>query len=233
MPVSNSRALPVCPSPSPHSFSFILQSVEYWANETDDPTLQPIFHPLHGLITLHSFPHTQLLPPTIKHSSLLGLSAGGGGSENNLGFRARRKRWGVETVHLGIDGGVGERRTEPAQEVARMVSTAPTPASTGVSEGVDRPSTTEINTPPPATSAGTTNTGTESKPKKERRARVRFGDDEILNETPQKESAVRHDHAHDHEHGDHAGHGGHGHGHEHGPTPRATVRHDRPDLYEF
>ena len=171
----------------------------------DDPTLQPIFHPLHGLITLHSFPHTQLLPPTIKHSSLLGLSAGGGGSENNLGFRARRKRWGVETVHLGVEGGVGERRTEPAAEVGRMVSSAAVPAAAGPTEGIDKaPAPTPETTPAP---------------KKKDRPRVRFGDDEVLSISDPP-----------------AQHEGHGHSHQphaHSHTPRATVRHDRPDLYEF
>jgi hypothetical protein len=200
-------------------------------NNIDDPTLQPIFHPLHGLITLHSFPHTHLLPPTIKHSSLLGLSSGGGGSENNLGFRARRKRWGVETVHLGIDGGVGERRTEPAPEVARMVSAAPVPSQPSVtSEGVERVSIVE----PKVEEVG------EVKVKKEKRARVRFGEDQVLEaptvsvDTPA--SYHGHEHGHDHNHDGH----GHGHGqgqsgrpHNHDQAPRATVRHDRPDLYEF
>ena len=200
-------------------------------DDVDDPTLQPIFHPLHGLIKLHSFPHSQLLPPTIKHSSLLGLSAGGGGSENNLGFRARRKRWGVETVHLGIDGGVGERRTEPAPEVARMVSTSTPNTTSAGSEGIDRPSVNvSVDVETQKTEMNTTiqGTGTESKPvKKEKRARVRFGDDEIMNESiPSKQ-----DTGPGHDHGDHPGHGGHGHSHTH--TPRATVRHDRPDLYEF
>lgn len=73
-----------------------------------------------------------------------------------------------------------------------------------------------------------TGPGTETKPaKKEKRARVRFGDDEIMNEsTTSKQDTAP---GHDHDHGSHAGHAGHGHPH----TPRATVRHDRPDLYEF
>jgi hypothetical protein len=77
--------------------------------------------------------------------------------------------------------------------------------------------------------------------KKEKRARVRFGEDEVL-EAPAASvnpPSGGHVHAHEHEGHDH-GHGhGHGHVHEHGqaskgaPVPRATVRHDRPDLYEF
>lgn len=217
------------------------------ADGLDDPALQPIFHPLHGLITLHSFPHSHLLPPSIKHSSLLGLSSGGGGSENNLGFRARRKRWGIETVHLGIDGGVGERRTEPAPEVARMVSAAPI----NQAEGVERAAPAQA--PDPAgemameknevvlntttttlTSEVGAGAGAGGVKKKEKRARVRFGEDEILDKPAA--STLARDQAQAH---------GHGHRHDHDhqqqqqarpgstPAPRATVRHDRPDLYEF
>ena len=188
---------------------------------------------MHGLITLHSFPHTHLLPPTIKHSSLLGLSSGGGGSENNLGFRARRKRWGVETVHLGIDGGVGERRTEPTPEVGRILTA---PAPTENSEGVEKAS---------GGVTGENVDGGEVKieggevqvKKKEKRARVRFGEDEVLEAPAVSVNPTSGGHGHGQEGHDH-GHG-HGHGHNHGqaskgaPVPRATVRHDRPDLYEF
>ena len=202
--------------------------LDFITDNSDDPTLQPIFHPLHGLITLHAFPHTHLLPPTIKHSSLLGLSSGGGGSENNLGFRARRKRWGVETVHLGIDGGVGERRTEPAPEVARMVSAAPASAQSGNSEGVEKVSVAEP----------VVEQGGEVKVKKEKSARVRFGEDQVLEapavsfDTPASNHG--HGHGHDHQHGGHEhDHGQSGRPHAHDTAPRATVRHDRPDLYEF
>jgi hypothetical protein len=73
--------------------------------------------------------------------------------------------------------------------------------------------------------------------KKERRARVRFGEDEVLEAPPVSVNPPSggHGHGHGHEGHDH----GHGHGHGHGqaskgaPVPRATVRHDRPDLYEF
>jgi elongator complex protein 4 len=196
------------------------------AHIIDDPTLQPIFHPLHGLITLHSFPHTHLLPPTIKHSSLLGLSSGGGGSENNLGFRARRKRWGVETVHLGIDGGVGERRTEPAPEVGRIL-TAPPPTENA--EGVEKASV--------VTGEVAVEGGEVQVKKKKERARVRFGEDQVLEAPAAPVKSTTTEHTHDHGHG----HAAHPHGHSHGqaskaghaPTPRATVRHDRPDLYEF
>ena len=31
----------------------------------------------------------------------------------------------IETVHLGVEGGVGERRTEPAPEVGMMLASVP------------------------------------------------------------------------------------------------------------
>jgi elongator complex protein 4 len=40
------------------------------------------------------------------------LSAGGSG-ENNLAFKCTRKRLIFETLHLDLEGGVGERRTKP------------------------------------------------------------------------------------------------------------------------
>ncbi|KAJ9118229.1 hypothetical protein QFC22_004136 [Naganishia vaughanmartiniae] len=49
-----------------------------------------------------------------KHSSLLGLGAGSTG-QNNLAFKLKRKRLIIETLHLGVEGGVGERRTEPTR----------------------------------------------------------------------------------------------------------------------
>jgi len=201
-------------------------------DKIDDPTLQPIFHPLHGLITLHSFPHTHLLPPTIKYSSLLGLSSGGGGSENNLGFRARRKRWGIETVHLGIDGGVGERRTEPTPEVGRIL-TVPAPAPVEGAEGVEK----AVSGSNEAVDGGEVQVK-----KKEKRARVRFGEDQILEAPAVSVDSLnaghghghQHGHSHSHEHQHERHNPGHAQGHGHkGPAPRASVRHDRPDLYEF
>jgi len=45
-----------------------------------------------------------------------GLSASGGGSENNITFKSTRKRLVFETLHLDIEGGVGERRTTAPPE---------------------------------------------------------------------------------------------------------------------
>jgi hypothetical protein len=116
-----------------------------------------------------------------------------------------------------------------------MVSAAEPPSQVQA-EGVDKV-VPAVPTPAPADNgAGEVVMG--GKVKKEKRARVRFGEDEIL-EAPASSAAAStrpqgHDHSHDHDHAN-------GHGHEHGhqqrsglaPTPRATVRHDRPDLYEF
>ena len=134
---------------------------------------------------------------------------------------------------MGIDGGVGERRTEPTPEVGRILTA---PAPTENAEGVERAS---------AVVQGDKVDGGEVKieggevqvKKKEKRARVRFGEDEVL-EAPAvsaNPSSIGHGHGHGHDGHEH----GHGHGHGHGqastaaPAPRATVRHDRPDLYEF
>jgi elongator complex protein 4 len=155
----------------------------------DNPSLGPHYAPLHGLLTLHSYPTSHaLLPPTLRHSTLLGVSqsatnerGGGGAGENNLGFRVKRKGLVVETAHLGIEGGSGERRTAPADVGQALDSTGPgvhdhshphthsTPHIEGIqqttssqvqAEGVDAP------TPIPATAA---------KPKKAKKSvRIQF-----------------------------------------------------------
>lgn len=47
-------------------------------------------------------------------SSMSSASASGGIGENNLAFKVTRKRFVIETFHLDVEGGVGERRTTPA-----------------------------------------------------------------------------------------------------------------------
>lgn len=83
------------------------------SRSTGEPSLNVAFPHSHGLVHIHSLPtlHT-LLPPAQKHSTLLGLSPGSTG-QNNLAFKLKRKRLIIETLHLGVEGGVGERRTEP------------------------------------------------------------------------------------------------------------------------
>lgn len=79
---------------------------------TADPALSATFPSYHGLVTIHTLPapHT-VLPPSDKHSTLRGAGVSG---ENNLAFKCTRKRMLFETLHLDIEGGVGERRTTSA-----------------------------------------------------------------------------------------------------------------------
>jgi len=207
----------------------------------DDPTLPPLFHPLHGLLSLPALPTSHhLLPPSFRHSSLLGLAgiAGSGGAgENNLGFRLKRKRFVVETVHLGIEGGTGERRTEPKPELGSLVGassgSAGARAADDASEGVEKVSqrTEDDVRDGKEFDAGVDRPKgpAEGKPKKVR-ARVRFGGEEELGPEVQiagkkSKDAGHEPHGHDHDHS---------HGHAQAQQPgRPTVRHDRPDLYEF
>ena len=84
-----------------------------------NPSLAAIFPTHHGLLHIHTLPasHT-LLPPSDKFSALRGLSSSalstGGSGENNLAFKCMRKRLIFETLHLDLEGGVGERRTTPS-----------------------------------------------------------------------------------------------------------------------
>ena len=66
----------------------------------------------HGFVHIHSLPTpSTLLSPSDKFSTLRGLTSSG---ENNLAFKCMRKRLIFETLHLDVEGGVGERRTTPA-----------------------------------------------------------------------------------------------------------------------
>lgn len=97
------------------------------------PGLARAYYPSHGLITPHVlYNGHHLLAPALRYSQLLGVASGAG--EQNLGFRLKRKRWVVESVHLGIEGGSSERRTEPV--VRREGDKERTVG--GVSEGIER-----------------------------------------------------------------------------------------------
>ena len=84
-----------------------------------NPSLSATFPAHHGLVQIHTLPapHT-ILPPSDKFSTLRGLSSsavsGGSSGENNLAFKCMRKRLVFETLHLDLEGGVGERRTTPS-----------------------------------------------------------------------------------------------------------------------
>jgi elongator complex protein 4 len=172
--------------------------------------LAAAYAPAHGLLTPHSLPaRGHVLAPALRHSTLLGVA---GGSEQNLGFRLKRRKWVVETVHLGIEGGSGERRTEPVRKVvheAAPVGVAIEGAAEGV-EGVERvePARARVE-------ADMSEAKVKVKEKKPR-AKVRFGDD----------IEVSHDSGHQH-------HDGCGHGRGKKAAPKVEIRHDRPELYEF
>ncbi|KAL7285169.1 hypothetical protein ACG7TL_000261 [Trametes sanguinea] len=87
---------------------------------SSNPSLSAMFSSHHGLVHIHSLPapHT-LLPPSDKFSTLRGLTSSG---ENNLAFKCMRKRLIFETLHLDVEGGVGERRTTPSASAIALES---------------------------------------------------------------------------------------------------------------
>jgi elongator complex protein 4 len=107
-----------------------------------NPSLTAMFPSHHGLLAIHTLPapHT-LVPLSDKFSTLRGLSASAaspvGSSENNLTFKCTRKRLIFETLHLDIEGGVGERRTTPSTTAipASITETHESPESAGYPEG--------------------------------------------------------------------------------------------------
>jgi len=146
----------------------------------------------------------------------------------------KRKRFVVETVHLGIEGGTGERRTEPKPELGSLVGATSGTASAvqEPSEGVERVQSDQKESSTSGMAVEVRDQGVDrpkgpkdDKPKKVR-ARVRFGGEEELGPEVQIGGAQP----------EAKGHDGHEHSHDHShsqPAGRPTVRHDRPDLYEF
>ncbi|KAJ7783473.1 Elongator complex protein 4 [Mycena maculata] len=85
-----------------------------------NPALALAFPASQGLVRLHTLPAPlALVPPSDRLSTLRGANTGGGG-ENNLGFKCTRKRLVFETVHLGVEGGVGERRSARTVEEGQV-----------------------------------------------------------------------------------------------------------------
>lgn len=132
---------------------------------TSDPVLGPTFPSYSGLLSVHSTPspHT-FLDPSRRFSQLRGLNLAGtasgtGGGENNLAFKCMRKRFVVETLHLDVEGGVGERRTTPATLQANPEPQHPVPAAQSATQLAkvhieappeaprELPSTSEVETP--------------------------------------------------------------------------------------
>jgi elongator complex protein 4 len=68
------------------------------------------------------------VPPSAKLSVLRGLapgsestSAGAGGMDNNLAFRLKRRRFVVETLHLGVDSeGTMTQKPKPKRRTERV-----------------------------------------------------------------------------------------------------------------
>lgn len=98
-------------------------------NNVADPSLTMTFPNHHGLVDIHTLPAPHsIVAPSDKFSTLRGLRASGLGSggsgENNLTFKSTRKRLIFETLHLDIEGGVGERRTTPSAAATTETSKA-------------------------------------------------------------------------------------------------------------
>ncbi|KAF8271354.1 Elongator complex protein 4 [Lactarius quietus] len=78
-----------------------------------DPSLSLTFPSHHGSVRVHGLPAPlSLTSASDRSSTLRGMSSVSGG-ENNLAFKCTRKRFVIETHHLDVEGGVGERRTTP------------------------------------------------------------------------------------------------------------------------
>lgn len=146
---------------------------------TADPSLAAVFPTYHGLVQVLSLPapHT-LQPPSDRFSTLRGLSAaggiGGGSGENNLAFKCMRKRFVVETLHLDVEGGVGERRTAPAPSVHGAAETAPLrlPADTaGIAVGIEEPAISSSTTVPDASISPAAAASSEGKTAKRKKVR--------------------------------------------------------------
>jgi len=79
-----------------------------------DPSLESVLIDHHGMVRLHSLQKCKTyISPSDRLSRLRGLASSGmvGSGENNLAFKCTRKRIVIETLHLDVEGGVGERRT--------------------------------------------------------------------------------------------------------------------------
>ncbi|KAJ7630667.1 PAXNEB-domain-containing protein [Roridomyces roridus] len=73
-----------------------------------NPALAAAFPSAHALVRLHNLPSPHSLVPASDRFSVIRGASG----ENNISLKCTRKRVVFETMHLGVEGGVGERRTE-------------------------------------------------------------------------------------------------------------------------
>ena len=101
---------------------------------TANPALAATFPGHHGLLRIHTLPAPNaLVPASDRFSTLRGTGTGAGGGENNLGFKCTRKRLVFETVHLDVEGGVGERRTSAPPGASASTSVAAPVSTTAMS----------------------------------------------------------------------------------------------------
>ncbi|KAJ7130077.1 Elongator complex protein 4 [Mycena crocata] len=100
---------------------------------TANPALGAAFPGHHGLVRIHTLPAPQgLVAASDRFSTLRGAVAGSG--ENNVGFKCTRKRLVFETLHLDVDGGVGERRTTVPPVAVAVAQTRVVPRATAMVE---------------------------------------------------------------------------------------------------
>lgn len=136
----------------------------------------------------------------------------------------------VETVHLGVEGGVGERRT--GGDVREALDGADAthshkhspPTLTVPSSGIELSQSSLASTPGTRIDDRPRGADQDKKPSKPR-ARVRFGAEEEVIVVGKGEDGLKHDHSHSHTH-DHRPRGK-------DQPPKIALRHDRPDLYKF
>lgn len=148
---------------------------------TANPSLTASLPSHHGLLHIHSLPkpHT-VLPSSDKFSTLRGLLATG---ENNLAFKCMRKRLIFETLHLDVEGGVGERRTTHSSNAIALDAGVTHPTGSETQQGKPEMSvaTIEVQFETAAqgvSSAGTSLQGEKASPKaKKSKKKVAFQSD--------------------------------------------------------
>ena len=100
---------------------YIFRLANNFSTPRTDPSLSLTFPSHHGSVRVHGLPAPlSLISASDRSSTLRGISSVSGwtgGGENNLAFKCTRKRLVIETHHLDVEGGVGERRTTPGEKM--------------------------------------------------------------------------------------------------------------------
>lgn len=92
-----------------------------------NPGLSTLFPAHHGLVQIYSLPSPHTYgAPSDRFSILRGLGSSG---ENNLAFKCTRRRFLIETLHLDVEGGTGERRTTASKTTVPASTRESKPAS--------------------------------------------------------------------------------------------------------